>query len=89
MEICLIDEDTTPLKMGTLKTAHKTMNLGSEDDPKNINVYEGLNVEEFTKWNQFFMSNKFVFAWTYKDLKGVPPNICEHQIILEDNAKPI
>ena len=30
-----------------------------------------------------------VFAWTYKDLKGIPPNVCEHLIILEPNTKPV
>lgn len=89
LEELLMDDDPTPLKMGTLKTAYKEMNLGTEEDPKNINVYEGLTPEEFTMWYQFFKSNKSAFAWTYKDLKGVPPKICEHQIILEDNAKPV
>jgi hypothetical protein len=65
------------------------MNLGTNEDPKNINVYDGLTLEEFTIWYHFFKSNKSAFAWTYKDLKGVPPEICEHQIILEDNVKPI
>jgi hypothetical protein len=89
VEEFLRDDDPTPLKMGTLKTAYKEMNLGTNEDPKNINVYEGLISEEFTIWYNFFKSNKSAFAWTYKDLKGVPPDICEHQIILEDNVKPI
>ena len=84
-----MDDDPTLLKMGTLKTTYKAMNLGIEEDPKNINVYEGLTLEEFTKWYQFFKSNKSAFAWTYKDLKGVPLEICKHQITLEDNVKPI
>jgi hypothetical protein len=75
--------------MGTLKIAYKEMNLGTNEDPKNINVYDGLTPEEFTIWYKFFKSNKSAFAWTYKDLKGVPPEICEHQIILENNVKPI
>ena len=29
-----------------------------------------------------------VFAWSYKDLKGVDPNICEHTIPLKFDAKP-
>jgi hypothetical protein len=65
------------------------MNLGTDQDPKNINVYDGLSPEEFTTWHKFFKANKSAFAWTYKDLKGVPPDICEHQIILEDNVKSI
>jgi hypothetical protein len=89
LEELLMDDDPTPLKMDTLKIAYKEMNLGTNKDPKNINFYEGLTPEEFTNWYRFFKSNKSTFAWTYKDLKGVPPEICEHQIILEDNFKPI
>ena len=29
-----------------------------------------------------------VFAWTYKDLKGVDPNICQYTILMRDDAKP-
>ena len=28
-----------------------------------------------------------VFAWTYKDLKGVDPNICQHTIPIKLDAK--
>ncbi|MCO5563145.1 hypothetical protein L7F22_016782 [Adiantum nelumboides] len=31
---------------------------------------------------------KDVFAWSYKDLKGVDPNICQHTIPLKSDAKP-
>ena len=29
-----------------------------------------------------------VFAWTYKDLKGVDPTICQHTIPMKEDAKP-
>ena len=29
-----------------------------------------------------------VFAWLYKDLKGVDPVVCQHTIPLHDDAKP-
>ena len=89
LEDLLMDDDPTSLKMGILKIAYKEMNLGTNEDPKNTNVYDGLTPEEFTIWYKFFKSNKSTFAWTYKDLKEVLPEICEHQIILEDNVKPI
>ncbi|MCO5580106.1 hypothetical protein L7F22_033972 [Adiantum nelumboides] len=31
---------------------------------------------------------KDVFAWSYKDLKGVNPSICQHTIPLKSDAKP-
>lgn len=36
----------------------------------------------------FFKSYKDAFAWTYKDMKGIPPNICKHKIEIEPDAKP-
>jgi hypothetical protein len=30
-----------------------------------------------------------VFVWNYKDLKGIPREICEHKIELVANAQPI
>ena len=30
-----------------------------------------------------------VFAWTYKDLKGVDPTICKHTISMKEGAKPM
>jgi hypothetical protein len=56
---------------------------------KNIRVYSSLTTELFKEWLQFFKDTQDVFAWTYKDLKGVPPKICQHQIVLEANAKPV
>ncbi|MCO5557895.1 hypothetical protein L7F22_011467 [Adiantum nelumboides] len=29
-----------------------------------------------------------MFAWSYKDLKGVDPSICQHTILLKSDAKP-
>ena len=31
---------------------------------------------------------KDVFAWSYKDLKGVDPVICQHTIPMQEDAKP-
>jgi hypothetical protein len=89
LEDLLMDDDPTPLKMGTLKIAYKEMNLGIDKDPKNINIYDGLSSKEFPAWHKFFKAIKSAFAWTYKDFKGVPAEICKHQISLENNVKPI
>jgi len=31
---------------------------------------------------------KYVFAWTYKDLKGIPPKLVEHIIELDTSIPP-
>ena len=30
-----------------------------------------------------------MFAFTYKDMKGIPPHVCEHKIELQSEAKPV
>lgn len=32
---------------------------------------------------------KDIFAWIYKDLKGIPPEIAQHQIELDPSVPPI
>jgi hypothetical protein len=58
----LMNDDPTPLTMGTLKIDYKEMNLGIDQDPKNINVYDGLSLQEFTTWHKFFKANKLAFV---------------------------
>jgi len=44
---------------------------------------------EYKYWEGFFKRHKSSFAWSYHDLKGVPLEICKHNIILEPDAKPM
>ncbi len=43
-------------------------------------------IEQFI---EFLREFKDVFAWTYKDLKGIPSNIIQHRIELEPRVPPI
>lgn len=67
----------------------QTMNLGDETEPRNILV--GDNRDPVLKVATFkiFLECKDVFAWTYKDLKGVPPKLCVHCIPLVEGAMPV
>jgi hypothetical protein len=38
---------------------------------------------------QLLIEFKDVFAWNYKELKGIPRLICEHKIELTANTCPI
>jgi hypothetical protein len=40
------------------------------------------------KVKQLLTEFKDIFAWSYKDLKGIPRSICEHKIELTTNAHP-
>ena len=46
-------------------------------------------MEEETLLLQTLTEYRDVFAWSYKDLKGVDPNICQHTIPMKLDAKPI
>ena len=67
----------------------KTMNLSDEENPKNILVGDDWNPVLKAATFRIFMEYKDVFAWTYKDLKGVPPKLCVHRIPLIKGAVPV
>lgn len=58
----------------------KTMNLGDEENLKNILVGHDWSPVLKTTAFRIFTKYKDVFAWTYKDLKGVPPELCVPRI---------
>ena len=60
----------------------KKMNLGDEANPKNIFVGDDWNPALKAEAFKICMEYKDVFAWTYKDLKGVPSELCVRWIPL-------
>ena len=78
-----------PIKSYVSKDVYKEMNLGTEEVPNNIKVHEKLFKIEWQYWHNFFKRNIKVFAWTYKDLRGVLPEVCEHKIVLEEGTAPV
>lgn len=40
-------------------------------------------------WCKFIERNIQVVAWTYKHLRGVPRDACEHKSVLEGGVPPI
>ena len=81
--------DTLQLPEHLNKDTCQNLNLGDDEHIQNIRLYKGITKLELKYWSDFFIRNKRVFAWTYKDLRGIPPDVCEHKIVLEDNAVPI
>ncbi|MCO5571803.1 hypothetical protein L7F22_025551 [Adiantum nelumboides] len=64
-------------------------NLGSKKDPNMIKINKHLKKELKDKaWN-LFLKFKDVFAWEHTDLKGVDPKVCQHNIPLKPDARPI
>lgn len=67
----------------------QTINLGEEDQPKEILI--GDDWDPVLKMTTFriFLEYKDVFAWTYRDVKGVPPEPYVHWISLVPRARPL
>jgi hypothetical protein len=82
-------ESDQPVKNYVVKNVCKDMDLSDNDTPRIIKVYEKITDVEWKFWRDFFKRNIKVFAWTYKDLRGVPPEICEHKIVLEEGTTPV
>lgn len=74
---------------GILSPVCNEVDLGSHGLRQPIKVYQGIHGSELEQWTNFFRTHKNAFAWTYEDLQGIPPELGEHRIILEKDAKPI
>ncbi len=65
------------------------LNLGSERDPKQVLINAVLLIFFQAQIKEILVNYHDVFAWNYKDLKGIGKEICEHKIELVANAQPI
>ncbi|MCO5570330.1 hypothetical protein L7F22_024049 [Adiantum nelumboides] len=58
------------------------------EEPKPAYIATDLTEEKEQLLIATLKQYKDVFAWSYKDLKGVDPSICQHTIPLKSDAKP-
>ncbi len=63
-------------------------NLGTKASPQYIKVNSQLTKEKIEELQMLFKEFKYVFAWTYKDLKGIPPKLAQHRIELNTSIPP-
>ena len=61
----------------------KEINLGTTEDPKMVRIGKELDPAYEEQLIEILMDYKDVFTWTYEDMKGIPPHICEHKIDIE------
>jgi len=66
----------------------EAVNLGTEQDPKNINLGKNYTSAERAPFMKLFREYKDIFAWTYEDLKTYDTKIIQHVIPLKENTKP-
>ena len=67
----------------------KQVNLADEgEEPRMVNIATDLSPDEEELLVKTLREYKDVFAWSYKDLKGVDASIFQHTIPMRDDAKP-
>ena len=59
-----------------------------DEELKLVYVSADLSEEEEKELIELLREFRDVFAWSYKDLKGVDPSVCQHTISMQDDAKP-
>jgi flagellin-specific chaperone FliS len=58
-------------------------NLGTNVEPQMVKINAQLEIGKVMEVEQLLKELKDVFAWTYKDLKGIPPKLAQHKIELD------
>jgi hypothetical protein len=67
---------------------YETINLGTPENPKNINLGKTVSKEERKAYLKLFREYQDVFAWSYRDLKTYDTRIIQHTIPLKPGVKP-
>jgi hypothetical protein len=67
----------------------KKLKLGNEGDPKEALINVILPISFQAQIKELLVNYCDVFAWSYKNLKGIPREICEQKFELVANAQPI
>lgn len=64
------------------------INIGTNDDIKNIKIYASLDPEIKPQYLKLLQSYKDVFAWTYANLKTYDTSLIHHKIPLKPETIP-
>ena len=67
----------------------QTINIGTEENPKLVLIGSTLTLEKKSELTNLLKEYKDVFAWSYQDMSGIDPEIVQHRIPLNPDAKPV
>jgi hypothetical protein len=67
---------------------HETMNLGTPENPRNVNLDKNISNEERKTYLKLFRQYQDVFAWSYKELKTYDTCIIQHTVPLKLEVMP-
>ena len=79
----------TNSKLQSSTLIFELINLGTKENPQNINLGLGLSLEERPTFIRLLQKNKNVFTWKYDDLKTYDTSIIQHTIPMLPDKKPI
>ena len=65
------------------------INLNTIKEPRPVNVVKEMPLEEKTTMVGLLKEFKDVFAWLYKDMRGLDPKLHQHHIHLNKDAKSV
>jgi hypothetical protein len=75
-------------KTGISCPIYETINIGTPENPKNINLGKTVSKEDMKAYLKRFRKYQDVFAWSYRDLKTYDTLIIQHTIPLKYGVKP-
>jgi len=75
-------------KTGSSWPLHETVNLGTPNNPKYVNLGKMISKEERKAYLKLFKQYQDVFTWSYKDLKTYDTRIIQYTIPLKLEVKP-
>ena len=71
------------------KESLETINLGSEEDPKEVKIGASLHPDVKNRLIKLLKEYVDIFAWSYQDMPGLDTNIIEHHLSLKPEYPPI
>jgi hypothetical protein len=63
--------------------------LGSKENLQQVKINVDLEPFVIHQLIELLKEFKDIFAWIYKDLKGIPPNVAQRRIELDTSIPPI
>jgi hypothetical protein len=92
------EEDSTPVLKNALKQLEREpntvdelteINLGTEEDSRPTFISASLPEEVADRLKTFLKSYMDCFAWSYKEMPGLDPNVAVHYLKIDPTFKPI
>lgn len=65
------------------------INLGTKEDPRLTFLSASITLQEHESYRQFLMESRVCFAWTYKDMPGLDPQVTTHKIAIDPQFRPV